>query len=130
MITFKQYLLEANINPIVTHSKHKQTGTFHMHDFHVQHPLLNQTANVRVVHHGDNPSAKIDVYDQDGDYSHMGHMGAKNVMHVIGRLKHHLPSHITHIQGDRVTGARKHNFGGSKGSISIEHTKPIPPDDK
>lgn len=74
---------------------------------------------------------KHETFPFHGDeHEHMGHLGTKNVMHAVGRIKHHLPSHVEILYGNRITGARAKKDHGSYGDISLKHVKPIPPDNE
>ncbi len=136
MFTFHQYITEVlDVKPKVTFLRTSQHGGNYIHHFDVDHPALKTKVRVSVEHYGPTEAGSMDIHGKNMGYEHIGHLGIKNVMHVIGRIKHHLPSHITTLDGQRLTGshigtAKKSDMRATVSSISIKHVKPIPPDNE
>jgi hypothetical protein len=117
-------------------SGHNTKLGLHGYEFHVKHPSLKRIMKVHVYsfHHPDDEHGNHGVIgvgskekSQEGtSFSHIGHLGTRNVMHVLGRIKHHIP-HLEKLSGDRVTGARKDSTEKHT-EVSIKHVKPIPPE--
>lgn len=130
MFTFKLYLTEVyDVKPEVRYASHtKKSHGLHTHYFDIEHPSLSKTARVTIQHFDDTHVGETDIHGKKSGYEHLGNLGTKNVMHVAGRIKHHLPSHIESLSGSRLTGARKNL--GTYGGISLKHVKPIPPDNE
>lgn len=135
MFTFKQFLLEDEEKPKVTHLK--STGsTVQHHEFEVSHPKLTSPARISIIQGSDKTYAHVDVTNNNKNpekqYESMGKLGTKHVMHVLGRIKHHVPELET-VGGTRITGAHKGIARNpyqkdSNTMVSIKHVKPIPPD--
>jgi len=135
MFTFFQYIIEVvDVKPTVEH-QHKEMktliGHLHVHKFYVKHPALKRKMHIGVIHkHGDSHGTVLvgskGKNDTTTSFKTIGHLGTRNMMHVLGRVKHHLP-HVETLGGDRVTGSRE-DTGKHNTNVSIKHVKPIPPE--
>ncbi len=135
MFDFIQYITEIHdIKPKVqlikplAHSSN--ITTHHQNRFIVSHPSLKKDALITTVHKSGEKHAEINISSEGGSYDHMGNLGPRHVMHVLGRIKHHLPD-IETLKGKRVTGAREkldNSDPKKETEMSIKHIKPIPPE--
>lgn len=129
MFSFKEYLVEIyDVKPKVEYKHHEN---MRIHEFKVTHPSLKHTVTVELhPQHYNKNHAAVDIFKDNSDgYRKDSDLGTKHVMHVLGRIKHHVP-HIEQIMGSRITGARKSkNWGENEGHINMTKVKPIPPED-
>ncbi len=123
MLTFRQFLLEQDERPKVEYKPPRRGSNDHI--FKVTHSLLTgpKHVSIRIDHRSPNHGT-MNVYP----IHDLQQLGTRHVMHVLGRIKHHLP-HIETLGGDRVTGSRTGTSRENQHTeTTVKNVKPIPPD--
>lgn len=135
MFTLAQYITEVlDVKPTVKYIKHTEVDDprlhVHVHEIHVKHPALKNTMHINIMHNHGSSHGTVVIGSKTKDnintsFATIGHLGNKNMLHVLGRVKHHIP-HLETIGGNRMTGARKHSQHDET-TVSIKNVKPIAP---
>ena len=137
MRSFKQYITEVlDVKPKVNLIRRASypRNEYINHEFKLDHPSLKKPVHIDVLHEPATNIGHVDIYGKGERYETMGKLGTKNMMHVLGRIKHHIPN-LESLHGDRLTGARNGEARDTKKTeiemahVNVKHVKPIPPED-
>jgi len=136
LLTFTEFLLEDTEKPTVIHKLHFRglKGEDDYHHFEIKHPSFGNDSIGAYVAPPDKNGHSAGVNVIGNGLAHANKLGAGNMKHVLGRIKHHLPE-LKSLAGRRESGARgitgtydpDANAVGTHAKANIEHIKPIKP---